>query len=93
MKKYLIAVFVVSALSVSGVGARSFDIVYGPWIQNVTESELTLMWTTEGKSLSWVEVAPDDGTPFEAASEAEVLSDGCRKTLYGDFPLCEDKGA
>ena len=64
MKKYLIAVFVVSALSVSGVGARSFDIVYGPWIQNVTESELTLMWTTEGKSLSWVEVAPDDGTPF-----------------------------
>ena len=38
MKKYLIAVFVVSALSVSGVGARSFDIVYGPWIQNVTDN-------------------------------------------------------
>lgn len=85
MKKYLIAVFVVSALSVSGVGARSFDIVYGPWIQNVTESELTLMWTTEGKSLSWVEVAPDDGTPFEAAQRPRFYQTVAGKRFTGTF--------
>lgn len=85
MKKYLIAVFVVSALSVSGVGARSFDIVYGPWIQNVTESELTLMWTTEGKSFSWVEVALDDGTPFEAAQRPRFYQTVAGKRFTGTF--------
>ena len=85
MKKYLIAVIVLSALSVYGVGARGFDIVCGPWIQNVTGSEFTLMWKTEVKSLSWVEVAPDDGTPFEAAQRPRFYQTIAGKRFTGTF--------
>ena len=41
------------------------DLKYGPWVQNVTETGFTVMWTSSHKNLAYVEVAPDDGTPFE----------------------------
>ena len=41
------------------------DVKYGPWVQNVSETGFTVMWTSTHKNLAYVEVAPDDGTPFE----------------------------
>lgn len=86
MRKCIVFFLTAALLLVShGAGAKGFDIVYGPWIQNVTETEFTVMWTTEGKSLSWVEVAPDDGTPFEAAVRPRFYQTSAGKRYTGTF--------
>ena len=86
MRKCIVFFLTAALLLVShGAGAKGFDIVYGPWIQNVTETEFTVMWTTEGKSLSWVEVAPDDGTPFEAAQRPRYYQTMAGKRFTGTF--------
>ena len=66
-------------------GARGIDLSCGPWIQNVSETGFTLMWATADKSLSWVEVAPDDGTPFEAARRPGFYQTVAGKKYTGTF--------
>lgn len=66
-------------------GARNYDIVCGPWIQNVSENGFTVLWKTEGKSLAWIEVAPDDGTPFEACARERFYETCSGKRFTGDF--------
>lgn len=39
-------------------------ISHGPYIQGLTEDEVTIVWTTDKDAVSWVELAPDDGTHF-----------------------------
>ena len=41
------------------------DVEYGPWVLNVNETGFTVIWTSATKNLAYVEVAPDDDTPFE----------------------------
>ena len=36
----------------------------GPYLQNVTDDSFTVVWTTDGPAVGWIEVAPDDGTNF-----------------------------
>lgn len=46
--------------------AKRYEIQYGPWVTNVTDSSFTILWTTPQRNLSFVELAPDDGTAFYA---------------------------
>lgn len=39
-------------------------ILYGPYLQNVTATEATVVWEATEPSVGWVEMAPDDGTNF-----------------------------
>lgn len=39
-------------------------VACGPWIQAAGETEFTVVWETNVPCISWVEVAPDDGTNF-----------------------------
>ncbi|MDR1919540.1 MAG: metallophosphoesterase, partial [Tannerellaceae bacterium] len=39
-------------------------ILHGPYLQNMDQHELTLVWVTDKSAVSWVELAPDDGTHF-----------------------------
>lgn len=39
-------------------------VACGPWIQAAGETEFTVVWETNVPCISWVEVAPDDGTHF-----------------------------
>lgn len=38
----------------------------GPWVTDLDETSITVMFTTEQDALTWVELAPDDGTDFYA---------------------------
>ena len=38
----------------------------GPWVVGVTETEMTVVWTSTERCMGWVEIAPDDGTSFYA---------------------------
>ena len=39
-------------------------IMYGPYLQNLYDSEVTVVWESDKKSVGWVEIAPDDGSHF-----------------------------
>ena len=43
---------------------EAFKITHGPYLQEMGETEVTIMWTTNHNAVSWVELAPDDGTHF-----------------------------
>ena len=42
----------------------SVHLACGPYLQNVTTNSFTVIWTTDMDAVSWVEVAPDDGTDW-----------------------------
>lgn len=75
---------VLAALPVPGI-AGNIDLKCGPWLQNTSETEFTVMWTTVGKCLSWVEVAPDDGTAFEACGRQRFYQTEAGKRYVGTF--------
>jgi predicted phosphodiesterase len=60
MKKILLA-----AMLLCGVwSAQAIKVIHGPYLQAVTDTEATIVWVTDVNALSWVDVAPDDGTHF-----------------------------
>lgn len=40
------------------------EIKYGPYLQNLKETETTIVWVSNKPSIGWVELAPDDGSNF-----------------------------
>ena len=67
MKKVLVAiVLVISALC--NVNAQQkpsrAKALCGPYVQCISETGFTVIWTTDMDAIAWVEVAPNDGTHF-----------------------------
>ena len=65
MKKiYSLILLVFTAFTVleAQEGLVSVHQACGPYLQNVTTNSFTVIWTTDMDAVSWVEVAPDDGT-------------------------------
>lgn len=53
-------------LSVYAQDAPVADVKVGPWVTNVGADAFNVLWTSSCRTLSYVEVAPDDGTDFDA---------------------------
>lgn len=63
-RSFLLSIFfLISALSVLSQNP-DFSITHGPYLQGLTEDEVTIVWTTNKNAVSWVELAPDDETHF-----------------------------
>lgn len=45
---------------------EQFRINHGPYLQALTDSTVTIVWTTNKNSIGWVELAPNDSTNFYA---------------------------
>ena len=43
---------------------ENIKITHGPYIQELTPTSATVIWTTDKPAVSWVEIAPDDGSHF-----------------------------
>ena len=43
---------------------RRIKITHGPWVHSLTDTSAIVLWTTDCDAVSWVEVAPDDGSHF-----------------------------
>lgn len=57
--------FVLSLLiSFSAFAQEDIKITHAPYLQNLDENEVTIVWTANKPSIGWVELAPDDGTHF-----------------------------
>ena len=65
MKRLFLTLSVLVAAAFAALAGHDPDVKYGPWVQNVTETGFTVMWTSSLKNLAYVEIAPNDGTPFE----------------------------
>lgn len=66
MKKiHVLALMIVFwAGTVNAQKPQRAKIVCGPYVQCMTETSFTVIWTTDVDAVAWVEVAPDDGTHF-----------------------------
>ena len=65
-KAAVVAILMVMAMpGASAQDSPEPDVKYGPWVQNIKEDGFTVLWKSTRKDFAWVEIAPDDGTPFE----------------------------
>jgi len=55
-----------SAISAFAQDVPVADVKVGPWVTNVNGNAFNVLWTSSHRTLSYVEVAPDDGTDFDA---------------------------
>lgn len=76
MKKFfLLLAFSIFSLNVFSSQETPFAITHGPYLQGLTENEVTIIWTTNRKGISWVELAPNDDTHFYLTERAKYFSE------------------
>lgn len=62
--KYLLIIALFLTFAFEGLSQEKFKITHGPYLCEMSETGVTIVWTTNNKALAWVEIAPDDGTNF-----------------------------
>ena len=82
MKKFIL---LLSFLVGSVLAAGAANIMYGPWVHNVSETGFTLIWIGQEPSLDYVEIAPIDGTSFETCSRPRYYESRFGKRVTGTF--------
>ncbi len=55
-------------------GQEKFQITHGPYLCNPSQDGVSIVWTTNRPALSWVEIAPDDGSHFYAQEREMVYA-------------------
>lgn len=53
---------------------EDIKITHAPYLQNLGENEVTIVWTVNKPSVGWVELAPDDGTHFYRTERLKVFN-------------------
>lgn len=53
---------------------EAFRITHGPYLQDMGENGVTIMWTTNRDGIAWVELAPDDSTHFYLEERPKYFS-------------------
>lgn len=61
--------------------AQDFKITHGPYLCDMTQDGVTVVWTTSKPALSWVEVAPDDGRSFYAQEHSRYYQTAAGRRL------------
>lgn len=77
------------------LGSSSFAIAKptcGPWLQAVGEDQFTVVWTTNVDALTWVEVAPDDGSHFYAQERPKFYHTEYGRRVTGKIHRIPVKG-
>lgn len=78
----VIGVLVWMLFALPEVAGAAIRILHGPYLQNLKEKEVTVVWVSDKPSVGWLEIAPDDGSHFYA-KEREMIFDteiGIKKT-------------
>lgn len=92
MKRFIVlCAALVMGMSVCA-GISYPDVKYGPWVQNISETGFTVLWKSSQKDFAWVEIAPDDGTPFEMCSRPRFHQVVAGRRIADVFHSVEVKG-
>ncbi|MEQ9287938.1 MAG: FN3 domain-containing metallophosphoesterase family protein [Cyclobacteriaceae bacterium] len=67
----LSSLFIISILDTQ---AQELQINHGPYLQYVTTTEATVVWTTNKNSISWVEFYEEDGSNFYAKERPKAFA-------------------
>ena len=59
-------IFVLALMLAATTSAYAIKIIYGPYVQAVTDKTVTIVWATDKTAISWVETAPNDKAHFYA---------------------------
>ncbi len=78
-----ITIFAVVSLFATTKVDREISIVHGPYLQQVTETEATVIWVTDKPGISWVEIAPNDGSHFYEKDRAKFYQSPLGSKLVG----------
>lgn len=82
MKKYTFILLALLVFSARAEEKSAPKITAGPYIQNCSQTEFTVVWQTDCDALSWVEVAPDDGTHFYNCTRSKFC-----QSIHGRRPV------
>ncbi|MEN6453417.1 MAG: FN3 domain-containing metallophosphoesterase family protein [Prolixibacteraceae bacterium] len=75
MKKNMLMILSVIFFLISGFAQdEPFRITHGPYLQDMGENGVTIMWTTNRDGIAWVELAPDDSTHFYLEERPKYFS-------------------
>lgn len=87
MKRFLCLLAMLAPLFANAqkVEIPKAEIVYGPWIQNVTEDSFTVLFTTSTKCLCEVELAPDNGKQWYQEAYPKFYETSSGRRLYSTF--------
>lgn len=72
MKKWLVLLLLFSWHAGFSAEER-IRVIYGPYVQMVGETEASVVWVTNKKAQSWVEIAPQDGNNFYAEERPQYF--------------------
>lgn len=73
-------------LALAGSAAAfASNMLYGPWVHNVTETSFTVLWVTAERSLDYVQVIPDDGTAFESCERERHYQSCAGRRIFTRF--------
>lgn len=56
------------------LGQDAFKITHGPYLQAMGDDEVNIVWVTNKKAVSWVEIAPDDNSHFYAVERKKFFA-------------------
>lgn len=74
MKRTFLICCLLFVLPLLGAAQTAIKISHGPYLQGLGTNETTIVWTTNKKAISWVELAPDDSTHFYLKVRPKVFS-------------------
>ena len=75
MKRSLLVLFVLCIYFCKPVLAQEkITISHLPFIQALTDSTVSIIWTTNKNAIGWVELAPDDQTHFYQSERPKIFS-------------------
>ena len=64
MKKTCLLTSILLLISFIALCQKAFEINHGPYLQAMGETGVNIVWTTNQKAISWVELAPNDSSHF-----------------------------
>jgi predicted phosphodiesterase len=87
-----VVLLIASMLCLQLAFAANPKIKYGPWIQNVSETGFSVVWTSEHEALAHVEIAPEDGSVFNACQREMFVQTIAGRRYTGTFHLVNVTG-
>lgn len=83
MKKGVLTYLLLLCTGLLQAALPGVKIEAGPYLQAVTETGFTVVWTSDTDAVAWVEVAPDDGSDFYAAERPRYYHSEHGKRIIG----------
>ena len=83
--KYIRVIILCAFMAMYSLPAAASNLLYGPWVTNVTETGFTILWVTEKPSLDYVEIAPADGSAFDGQTREKIYQTSHGRRTAGTY--------